>query len=119
MLRYIIHQLRGSDHKDTVILQDLISNMCGIYPVFELSESQIIALRGGPILRTEAVASNVRGVLSNFNPRTADRFNSTLKSTGLLLPLLILIAQNRQSCIHISRNDHLKTLGHLFDTVGV
>ena len=117
MLRYIIHQLKSRDSQDTIILQDLIAQLCGIHPLFDLSESQIIALRGGPILRTEAVASNHRGVMSTFSTRTADRFNSTLKSTNLLLPLLVLLAQRRQSCIYVSRNDHLKTLGHLYDTV--
>ena len=117
MLRYIIHQLKSRDSQDTIILQDWIAQLCGIHPLFDLSESQIIALRGGPILRTEAVASNHRGVMSTFSTRTADRFNSTLKSTNLLLPLLVLLAQRRQSCIYVSRNDHLKTLGHLYDTV--
>jgi THO complex subunit 2 len=117
MLRYILNRLRFGDQKDTIILQDLIAQMCGINTLFDLSESQIVACRGGPILRTEALASNTRGVLSTFAPRTADRLLSTLNSTGLQLPLLVLLAQQRQSCIYSARSNHLKALGHLYDTV--
>ncbi|KZS97683.1 hypothetical protein SISNIDRAFT_481583 [Sistotremastrum niveocremeum HHB9708] len=115
MLRYITHQFSGGEHKDVVILQDLIAQMCGIHPLLDLSESQIVGMRGGPVLRTEAVASSHRGVLSTFISRTLDRFNGALKVTELSLPLLLLLAQQRQSCVHTSRKDHLKALAHLYD----
>lgn len=119
MLRYILNMLRISDQKDTILLQDLVAQMSGVNTVYDLSESQIVACRGGPMLKSEALASNSRGVLSGFTTRTADRLLSTLKQTRLQFPLLILLAQIRQQCVYDSRSNYLKSLGHLHDSVSV
>jgi hypothetical protein len=77
-------------------------------------------MAGGPALRIEAVASTTRG--ARLDPGDAvlkgpQRLGKTLLETNLALPLLIQVAQQRQSCVFKAPDAYLKSLASLFDTV--
>lgn len=93
--------------------------MAGIEPLPSLSDSQITAMAGGPALRIEAVASAARG--ARLDPgdilKGPFRLRKALVDSGLALPLLIQVAQQRQSCVFKAPDAHLKSLASLYDTV--
>lgn len=102
------------------MLRELIWKMAGIEPLPSLSDAQISAMAGGPNLRIEAVASNTRG--ARMDPgevtlRGPQRLGKTLLDSSLALPLLIQVAQQRQSCVFTAHDTHLKSLASLYDAV--
>ena len=120
ILNYIVHQLHNGITTDVVIFRELIWKMAGIEPLPSLSDSPVVAMAGGPTLRIEAIASGTRGARQDVNDpilRGHTRLGSTLLSSGFALPLLIQIAQQRQSCVFQAPDAHLKSLANLFDTV--
>ncbi|EGO01596.1 hypothetical protein SERLA73DRAFT_49063 [Serpula lacrymans var. lacrymans S7.3] len=119
VLKYIVHQLYNGQATDIVVLRELIWKMAGIEPLPSLSDAQITAMAGGPALRIEAVASTTRG--ARLDPGDAvlkgpQRLGKALLDSSLALPLLIQVAQQRQSCVFKAPNAHLKSLASLFDT---
>lgn len=120
LLKYIVHQLHNGQASEIIVLRELIWKMAGIEPLPSLSDSQIIAMAGGPVLRTEAIASVARG--SRLDPGDAvlkgpQRLGRALLESSLALPLLIQVAQQRESCVFRAPDAHLKTLASLYDTV--
>ncbi|KIY45922.1 hypothetical protein FISHEDRAFT_76157 [Fistulina hepatica ATCC 64428] len=118
VLKYVAHQLYDRKTTEIVVLRELIWKMAGIEPLPTLSETQIQAMAGGPVLRNEAVASATRG--ARMDPADAtlkgpQRIGKTLMDSGLAKPLLILVAQHRQSCVYITHDAHIKSLASLFD----
>ncbi|KAG1857214.1 transcription factor/nuclear export subunit protein 2-domain-containing protein [Suillus tomentosus] len=119
LLKYVVHQLYNGQTTEIVVLRELIWKMAGIEPLPSLSDSQIAAMAGGPALRIEAVASTTRG--ARLDPGDAvlkgpQRLGKTMLETNLALPLLIQVAQQRQSCVFKAPDAHLKSLASLFDT---
>ncbi|KAG0699864.1 transcription factor/nuclear export subunit protein 2-domain-containing protein [Suillus ampliporus] len=119
LLKYVVHQLYNGQTTEIVVLRELIWKMAGIEPLPSLSDSQINAMAGGPALRIEAVASTTRG--ARLDPGDAvlkgpQRLGKTMLETNLALPLLIQVAQQRQSCVFKAPDAHLKSLASLFDT---
>ena len=103
------------------MLRELIWKMAGIEPLPNLSDAQISAMAGGPTLRIEAVASSTRGARldpSEVTLRGPQRLGKTLLDSSLALPLLIQVAQQRQSCVFTAQDTHLKSLASLYDAVG-
>lgn len=94
--------------------------MAGIEPLPSLSEAQIAAMAGGPALRIEAVGSGARG--ARLDPGDAvlkgpQRLGKALLESSLALPLLIQVAQQRQSCVFQAPDAYLKSLAGLYDAV--
>ncbi|KAF9076495.1 transcription factor/nuclear export subunit protein 2-domain-containing protein [Rhodocollybia butyracea] len=120
VLTYINHQLQNGQTTEIVVLRELIWKMAGIEPLPSLSDSQIQAMAGGPALRIESIASSTRG--ARVDPGEPTRGNppralgQSLTETSLALPLLIQVAQQRQSSVFSARDAHLKSLAGLFDT---
>ena len=120
LLKYIVHQLYNGQTSEIIVLRELIWKMAGIEPLPSLSESQIAAMAGGPTLRIEAVASKTRG--ARLDPGDAvlkgpQRLGKALLDSSLALPLLIQVAQQRQSAVFRTQDAHLKSLASLYDTV--
>ncbi|EPQ59661.1 hypothetical protein GLOTRDRAFT_136479 [Gloeophyllum trabeum ATCC 11539] len=118
LLKYIVNQLFNGEVTDTIVLRELIWRMAGIEPLPNLNESQIIAMAGGPLLRIEAVASTTRGARQDPGDAALKgpvRLARALLDSGLALPLLIQVAQLRQSCVFTGKDTHLKALAGLFD----
>jgi THO complex subunit 2 len=120
LLKYVVHQLCNDQATELVLLRELIWKMAGIEPLPSLSDSQVAAMAGGPALRIEAIASNTRGARMEFSEiglRTPQRLGKSLLDSELALPLLVQVAQQRQSCVYKATDTHLKSLSSLFDTV--
>jgi THO complex subunit 2 len=120
VLKYIVHQLHNGQTTEIVVLRELIWKMAGIEPLPSLSDSQISAMAGGPVLRIEAVASATRG--ARLDPGDAvlkgpQRLGKSILESSLALPLLIQVAQQRQSCVFRAPDTHLKSLAGLYDAV--
>jgi len=121
VIKYVVHQLYNGQTTEIIVLRELIWKMAGIEPLPNLSDAQISAMAGGPTLRIEAVASNTRG--ARLDPgevtlRGPQRLGKTLLDSSLALPLLIQVAQQRQSCVFTAQDTHLKSLASLYDAVG-
>ncbi len=120
LLKYIVHQLHNGQTSEIIVLRELIWKMAGIEPLPSLSDSQIMAMAGGPLLRIEAVASTTRGARLEPNDATLkgpQRLGRALLDSALALPLLIQVAQQRQACVFLTQNAYLKSLASLYDTV--
>lgn len=122
LLKYIVHQLHNGQTTEIIVLRELIWKMAGIEPLPSLSDAQVAAMAGGPSLRIEAVASATRG--ARLDPGDAvlkgpQRLGKALLESNLALPLLIQVAQQRQSCVFQAPNAYLKSLASLYDTVSV
>ncbi|PWN50468.1 hypothetical protein IE53DRAFT_93433 [Violaceomyces palustris] len=121
VLQYLTNQLKSNNSKDLVIVTELVLKMTGIEPLANLAESQIAALTGGRLLRMEAMmaANATSGSSARIGFRKSGaRLLSALTESRLAVPLLILIAQQRQACIHLvpETEAHLKYLGNLYDS---
>ena len=92
--------------------------MAGIEPLPSLSDAQITAMAGGPTLRIEAVASDLRGAAldaSEVSFKGTQRLGRTLIDTKLAFPILVQISQQRQACVFRARDTHLKSIAYLYD----
>ncbi|KAH0587189.1 hypothetical protein H2248_005998 [Termitomyces sp. 'cryptogamus'] len=119
VLTYVMHQLYNGQTTELVVLKELIWKMAGIEPLPSLSDAQVIAMAGGPILRIESIASATRG--ARLDPGDAVlkgpwRLGKALLDSSLALSLLIQVAQQRQACVFKAPDTHLKSLASLYDT---
>lgn len=123
VLQYVANQLKANNSKDLVIIRELILKMTGIEPLANLADNQIAALTGGRYLRTEAMmAANASAASSSGRSafrKSGARLLAALEESKLAVPLLILVAQQRQVCVHLvpENEAHLKYLGNLYDSV--
>ncbi|KDQ14762.1 hypothetical protein BOTBODRAFT_32521 [Botryobasidium botryosum FD-172 SS1] len=121
MLQYVANQLRNNQSKELLVLRELIARMTNIEPQENLSDDQVVCMGGGPVLRIEALAKEKRGALSAKlqagNTIGARRLITSLNKVNLTLPLLIEVAQQRESCVFTvpEHETHLKYLSNLFD----
>ncbi len=122
LLQYIVNQLSKNNVNDLIIMRELILKMTGIEPLTNPSDKQIAASSGGKALRREATIANdgAQGSVARREyQRNGERMLSTVNQSGMMLPMLILMAQQRDACIDLIEDDddaHLKFLGTLFDT---
>ncbi|KAI0693806.1 transcription factor/nuclear export subunit protein 2-domain-containing protein [Cytidiella melzeri] len=121
MIRYIVHQLQNGQTTELVVLREIIRNMAGISPLPSLTDSQVIAMAGGPYLRIEAVSSAARGARvepGDMIIKGPQRLGRALIDSELAQPLLIQVAQQRQKCVYQppTPSAPLKSLGSLYDT---
>jgi len=106
---------------EIVVLRELIWKMADIEPLPTLSESQMEAMAGGPILRMESIASSTRGAKSEIKDlklKGPERLTKTIINSSLALPLLVQVAQQRQACVFKAGSTYLKSLSGMFDAVG-
>ena len=117
MLRYVIDQLRKHNSTDLVILEEIISSMAGITSDLNLNESQILAMAGGELLRAQTLLQ--LGDKRHETKTTSRRLLRALVDAGLVAPLVVLMAQERQSCVYDVPEDNADTklLGNIFDEV--
>lgn len=115
VIQYIHDQLYQGNATDLIILEELISQMAGIISDTDFTDSQLLAMTGGEKLR--------RQTLINLQDRrfesekTAKRFMRSLLETKLAAPILVSIAQHRQSAAFRVPDDeaHIKYLATLID----
>ncbi|CAF0721331.1 unnamed protein product [Brachionus calyciflorus] len=124
MIQYVIDQLKMRKSHDLLILQEIVQKMSGIEVLSEVNDLQLEAMAGGDLLRQEA---------GYFNPirnikKCANRLKEALADHGLILPLCILLSQQRdyivfqdaeerqkQMFLPESEKTHLKLIGSFYD----
>lgn len=123
MIQYVINQLKNRKSYDLLILQEIVQKMCGIEVLSEVNDLQLEAMAGGDLLRQEA---------GYFNPirnikKCANRLKEALADHGLILPLCILLSQQRDFIVfsdqaerekemfNTAEKRHLKLTGCLYD----
>lgn len=122
ILHFVVHRLSNASPFDSIILRELISKMSGIEPIQALSDTEISAMGGGPILQIETVASESRGALQTKPlQRSTDKLLTSLSDADLALPLLLLLAQQCQQCVYRVNVSEavLKGLGSMADDVSL
>ena len=117
ILQYVAEQLRQSNPTDLIVLEELTSSMAGIVSDTNFNEAQVVAMAGGELLRAQTMLQLLDK--RHESKTTAKRLLHALTKPRLAGQLLILIAQERQTCIFKipEHNAHLKLLGNLFDEV--
>lgn len=127
MVLYVIKQLAAGNASDLIILRDLVSKLGGLDVVSpaDISESGIYALSGGKTLRTEFASQTTIASLRNSRrpgpTKHLNRLRAALDGTGYGRPLLLRIAQIRQTSIFTANEGdavQLKYLSNLHNTVG-
>lgn len=115
VLQYVAEQLRQSNTTDLVVLEQITASMAGIVTDTSFNEAQVLAMAGGELLQAQTM-------LQLFDKRheaktTAKRLLTKLTESRLAGQLLVLVAQERQTCVFKipERNAYLKLLGNLFD----
>ena len=124
MIRYIVHQLQNGQTSELVVLQEVIRHMTGISPLPSMTDSQVVAMAGGPYLRIEAISSAARGARlepGDMTLKGPQRLGRALMESHLAQPLLIQVAQQRQKCVYQppTPDAPLKSLASLYDTVSL
>jgi THO complex subunit 2 len=123
ILQYVAHRLKCFRSADLIVLRELIAKTTQIQPQANLTDDQVTCMGGGPTIRIEALAPDTRGSLSipyqAVNRSGTRRLMQGLMKADLALPLLILIAQQREFCIEtVDKNEeHLKHISNLYDEV--
>ncbi|KAI5809240.1 transcription factor/nuclear export subunit protein 2-domain-containing protein [Pyronema omphalodes] len=120
ILEYVARQLKRNRSVELVVLQQLMQSMAGINPEANLNDTQLQGLAGGEMLRKQ-ILKIFRDPKAEDNEMTTKKLTDTLAHENLAKELLILIAQERQTCIF--RLDEsgapLKVLANLFDEIHV
>jgi hypothetical protein len=111
----------GQGSADLLILKDLLGIMGGSETLTNVSPSQLEGLSGGKTLRGEVMgnSASIKSGLATLSTRKSSVIlREELLSSGAALPLLLFLAQLRNSLLFDSetRNTHLKLIAHLFDT---
>ncbi|KAG6897219.1 hypothetical protein C0992_003417 [Termitomyces sp. T32_za158] len=115
VLTYVMHQLYNGQTTELVVLKELIWKMAGIEPLPSLSDAQVTAMAGGPILRIESIASATRGA-------RLDPGDAVLKETqthGVLLQYLELLTSPSVIPLSEYANRVLPSLGDLGVVYGI
>ena len=97
ILQYVNNQVYNGNATDLVILQELIKQMCGIVPDTDFTDSQLLALTGGPVLRRQTLISLQDKRYES--DKTSKRLMKSLTDTRLAGQLLVAIAQYRQTAL--------------------
>lgn len=124
IIQYVINQLKMRKGYDLFILQEIVQKMSGIEVLSEVNDLQLEAMAGGDLLRQEA---------GYFNPirnikKCANRLKEALADYGLILPLCILLSQQRDYIVFLDQVErekqmmqmerekpHLKLIGCFYD----
>lgn len=125
IIQCVIDQLKLKKSCDLLILQEIVQKMSGIEVLSEVNDLQLEAMAGGDLLRQEA---------GYFNPirnikKCANRLKEALADHGLILPLCILLSQQRDYIVFTDKAErekaimmpesvektHLKLMGSLYD----
>lgn len=118
ILEYVARQLKQNHSVELVVLQEIVQSMAGVVPESNLNDAQLQGLAGGDCLRRQVLMA-FRDKKAEDNDKTMDRLTKTLFDKNLAAELLILIAQERQTCIfRLAESEApLKVLANLSDEI--
>lgn len=119
LLQYVANQLKESQSLDLLVLKEMITTMTGVQAIFDISEPQMDALAGSLTLQAEVVTPGEKGPEDRSLLRGSNRLLNALKvgsqEQQLLLPLFILLAQQRTLIVLQPPSNHLKLVSELLD----
>ncbi|EPX74425.1 THO complex subunit Tho2 [Schizosaccharomyces octosporus yFS286] len=115
IVEYCIKQLKLNQMFDLIVLKELLSQMTGLQPWTNLSDTQLQGAAGGPFLREISLSliyENKESMKKCFS-----RLFMTLRKNGLVTQLVILLAQKFSSSVYdvTEGNSHLKLVSALYD----
>lgn len=115
ILQYVNDQLYRGNATDLIILEELIAQMAGVVCDTDFTDSQLLAMTGGELLRRQTLI-NLQDKRFESS-KTAKRLMRSLTETKLAGQLLVSIAQHRQSSIFAvpEEDAHIKYLATLID----
>jgi len=117
ILQYVANQVRKGNFTDLKVLRELIVSMAGIAPDTNFTDAQVQAMAGGEHLQA-ATLRQVQDKRHESKP-SAKRLVKTLIDNGLVGPLLVSIAQQRQMCVFDDNQTSLKIIGENFDDIHI
>ena len=117
IVQYVAEQLRKSNSTDLIVLEEIVGSMAGIVSDSTFNEAQVLAMAGGDLLQAQTLSQLLDK--RHETKVTAQRLADSLTDSKLAGQLLIMIAQERQTCVFkIEEQDaHPKLLGNLFDQI--
>jgi THO complex subunit 2 len=111
----VANQLKCCESLDILLLWEVVAAMAGVAPVFEVGDAQLEALGGSEAL----VAATVSEMTSEDRSRGTVRLLNALRQgppdRQLLVPLLILLAQQRRLITMQAQTSHLKLVAETYD----
>jgi THO complex subunit 2 len=136
LVQQIGNQLKRQSLADLITLKQLISKMSGIEVAQDMTDAQLKCLAGGALMQREAIdltqirfpapPTDDNERLTRGRPKkqlvydnSRARLLQALRNSGLILPILVAIAQARAACIYVATENlgHTKQLGLTFDEV--
>lgn len=122
LLQYIVNQLKGSESIDLLVLKEIISTMTRISPSVDVSNQQLDTLAGSDTLINYVIGQEEGGKETGgrkdtvkATKRLLDSLRRGSQNNQLLLPLLILLAQQRKLITLHPPSKHLKLATELVD----
>ena len=112
LLQYVANTLKSGQSLQLLLLRDLVTKMSGIEVLEDISHEQLLAQAGGETLRN--VVTDLLGIAKNTK-KSSTRLKDSLVKHELVMPLFLLIAQQRSACAYTTDTPHLKMLGELYD----
>ena len=119
VLQYVAHQLQKGNSTDLVVLDSIVYSMAGIVSDATLGENNVIAMTGGPFLRSQVLQTLEDQRHKPLLKSSSRRLMRALINPKLAGLLLVSICQRRQACLFSYPDDNapLKLLGNLFDEI--
>ncbi|XP_029463722.1 THO complex subunit 2 [Rhinatrema bivittatum] len=112
VLQYVVNQLKAGKSFDLLILKEMVQKMAGIEITEEITIEQLEAMTGGEQLKAEG---GYFGQIRNTK-KSSQRLKDVLLDHDLVLPLCLLMAQQRNGVIFQEGGEkHLKLVGKLYD----
>ncbi|KAE8184966.1 hypothetical protein CF336_g7596, partial [Tilletia laevis] len=102
LLQYVVNSLVSQNTNDIVIVRELVKQMSGLVVLETLDDRQVDALFGGRLLRVEAMMAPEHKPDSEGREamlRSGERLLGSLRRSRMGVPLLVLLAQMRGSCV--------------------
>jgi THO complex subunit 2 len=115
VIQYVNKELDKGNSTDLIILKELVSSMGGVVPTLDFTDDQVLAMSGGEALRRQTLLSVQDRRFDSG--KSSNRLMFALTRSRIAGPLLLNLAQYRQSAIHrISEdNAHIKYLATMVD----
>ena len=119
VLQYVANQLRKGNSTDLIVLEQMILFMAGIVTDTNYNEAQLQAMGGGPLLQSQTILQLLDKRHDPALKTSSRRLMRSLRESGLIGQLLLLIAQQRRTCVYSIEdvNAPLKLLGNLLDEI--
>ena len=120
VIQYVAHKLLRHENTDLVVLEEIVKSMSGIISDSNFNDAQVLAMAGGDLLQAQTL-------LQLHDRRhecktTAKRLTKSLTDSKLAGHVLVLVAQETQTCVfpkdskgNPEKRPHPKLLGNALD----